>query len=282
MRHASALSAAAKHIMLLIAGLRGCLPIRCPLWAFPPWTWAVRMRAAFFCAPRAIPLLHACLAWVSTARRRKPQIQPTVPANAHCDGSLRALGHQPVVWVLTDLQFLHLQFVRRTFKYCIAGSLSLARDHAALLGRFLPRLGPFGNPGWPFFFSQRITHRCDSANTCLHETVMRFAAQHRVFSMYEAGFGRPMPERAFPPWTWAADSAANFFGPVSLTLSDPSETCTSRAFRALSTDLSNDHSAARRRSNSAGNDLNSRVVRMARCRSSSTKPAVGIIVASSR
>ncbi len=110
---------------------------------------------------------------------------------------------QPVVSVLAALQFLHLQFVRRTFTYCSAGSLSLARDHAALLGRFLPRLGPFGNPGWPFFLSDRLkslgkitVRRRARAD---HETVITSAPQHRVFYMCAPGLGRCTPERAFPP-----------------------------------------------------------------------------------
>jgi len=44
---------------------------------------------------------------------------------------------------------LRLQFVRRTLFWC--GAVA-PRVTAALLGRFLPRLGPLAIAGGPFFF----------------------------------------------------------------------------------------------------------------------------------
>ena len=52
-----------------------------------------------------------------------------------------------------------LQFVRRTSTYTPRGRRRVA-GFAALLGRFLPRLGPFGSPGGLFSLGSRPQARC--------------------------------------------------------------------------------------------------------------------------
>ena len=63
--------------------------------------------------------------------------------------------HEPPTFGCPALQKTHLQFVRCTTNFCIATSTSAARPVVALLGRFLPRLGPFGLPNGPFSLSGR-------------------------------------------------------------------------------------------------------------------------------
>ena len=88
---------------------------------------------------------------------RGPDPVARVPRSAVAASGVivRRLRDEPLTFGCPALQKTHLQFVRCTTNFCIATSTSPARPVVALLGRFLPRLGPFGLPNGPFSLSGR-------------------------------------------------------------------------------------------------------------------------------
>ena len=88
---------------------------------------------------------------------RGPDPVARVPRSAVAASGVivRRQRDEPLTFGCPALQKTHLQFVRCTTNFCIATSTSPARPVVALLGRFLPRLGPFGLPNGPFSLSGR-------------------------------------------------------------------------------------------------------------------------------
>jgi hypothetical protein len=125
------------------------LRCRCPLRAFPPWTWAVRPTNGLF------------LSRVLRKRSRSARLQAShlrdrdFPTTPQIEGSeARRPNRSPARRFLQACKFCICILCAAPLIIALRHD-ELARHVAALLGRFLPRLGPFAPRTALFSFAPR-------------------------------------------------------------------------------------------------------------------------------